>query len=141
MATSWTTEKIIQLLLLVVDEKVQGPPNYERMGQFFGVSRDAVKQKYNNLKKDFHATVIQTAAIQTGNPTPPPTPSRKRKATMATNVLEVTNDVSSEEVVESDGNSGRVKRARVSRVAAGKAKQRIKEEYEEMENFVTFEDE
>ena len=111
------------------------------MGQFFGVSRDAVKQKYNNLKKYFHATLIQTAAIQTGNPTPPTTPSRKRKATMATNVMEVENDVSSEVVVESDGNSGRVKRARVSRVAAGKAKQRIKEEYEEMENFVTFEDE
>jgi hypothetical protein len=133
MATSWTTDKIIQLLLLVVDEKVQGPPNYERMGQFFGVSRDAVKQKYN-IQKDFHANV--TAAIQTRNPAPPPTPSRKRKAT---NVTEVELDVSSK-VVESDGKSERVKRARVSRVAAGKAKQRIKEESEEMENFVTFED-
>jgi hypothetical protein len=136
MATSWTTDKIIQLLLLVIDEKVQGTPNYERMGQFFGVSRDAVKQKYNILKRDFHAT-----AIQAGNPTPPTTPSRKRKATLATNVMEVKNHVKSEVVVEPEGKSEGVKRARVSRAAAGKAKERIKEESEEMENFITFEDE
>lgn len=135
--SSWTDKKIVQLLLHVIDEKVQGPPNYERIGEIFGVSGNAVKIKYNNLRKDF-----RESAAKGGNITPQTTPKKRTAATSTmSDTKEVKGDVKSKVAAEAGEKLESAKRVKSSRNAAGKAKEKIKEEYEQMQNFITFEEE
>jgi len=129
-----TNEKVrvIQLLLLVIKNHVKDVPDYDFLAGHLGVGRDAVWQKYNNLKREFDVSDIRGA-----NPTTPPTTPRKRKAA----TIAKGETVMKESESESDSDLGDRKRVKKSRAAASKANAKIKEEYQKMEEFLKVEQE
>ena len=125
---AWTHEKTIQLLLLVIRTHVKVTPDYDLLAAHWGVTREAVRVKYNNLKRGFDAS--DTArANPTTPPMTPPTIPHKRKASTLTKTETVKNEGES----ELDGDFAEWKRVKSSRAAAGKANAKIKEEYEKMQ--------
>jgi DNA-binding transcriptional MocR family regulator len=128
----WTNEKVIQLLLLVIKNHVKVVPDYDFLAGHLGVSREAARQKYNNLKREFDVSDTPGA-----NPTTPPTTPPKRKAA---NIAK-SKTVMKESGSESDSDFGDRKRVRISRAAASKANAKIKEEYQKMEGFLEDEQE
>lgn len=101
-----------------------------------GVTKKAVEHKYYSLRKEFRETTNQD-----GNATPRTTPKKRPLTTTMNNVKELEGGVNDESAVKAEVKLESPKRAKSSRTAAGKAKERIKEEYEKMANFSMFEDE
>ena len=119
--------------MLVIKNHVKAVPDYDLLAGHLGVSREAARQKYNNLKREFDVSDIRGA-----NPTTPPTtPPRKRKAA----TIAKSETVMKESESESDSDLGDSKRVMSSRAAASKANAKIKEEYQKMEEFLEDEQE
>ena len=116
MSNAWTAERVNQLLLLVIKRHFTGTPDYKYLAEHLGSTPDAVRVKFNTLRRDVGGNNVTIVGI----PTPPSSPPKKRKA------KEIKEE--SEENGEAEDRSvGSVKRGKHGRHEAMKAGDRIQE--------------
>lgn len=75
MPTTWTAERINQLLLLIIKKHIQGTPDYQFLGAQLGVTAEAARLQFGSLRRNF--TLPQPGTVQ---PLEPKSKPRKRKS-------------------------------------------------------------
>jgi len=76
MPTTWTPERINQLLLLVIKVHYQGTPDYKFIAAQLGVTAEAARLQFSSLRRNF--TLPQSGTVQPAEPKPR-TAKRKSK--------------------------------------------------------------
>jgi len=136
MSQKWTPERINQLLLLVIRRHYTGTPDYKYLAEQLGVTKNAVKIKFDVLRRQ-----VETTPEISLPPTPNSSLKRKAKQLQETPVkyngkkVKIEGDIGIKveaEDEESGSDCERVvvkKRARTGRAAAAEAREKIKEDY------------
>ena len=122
MPQAWTPERVNHLLLLVIDRHLKETPDYEFIAAQLGITVIAARIKFNVMRREFAAEMKQSTG---GIPTPPSSPSRKRKASCKT-----------ESESESQGDHWDVKKETSARTV--KAGKRVKTEYDGTQEAVKY---
>ena len=68
MPTSWTPERNVQLLLLIIKFQGNGSPNFNFIGAQLGVTASAASQQFGILRKNF--ALPQSGPVQQVQPKP-----------------------------------------------------------------------
>lgn len=110
------------MLLIIVKRHCQGTPDFEYVAAQIGVTKDAARIKFNNMRREM--------SIPDGNglATPPSSPPRKRKAKERPVVDSAKEEGEAE---EEERTEGKAKRAKSHRNAAVEASAKVKEKFEE----------
>lgn len=74
MSKTWTNEKLLQMLLIIIKRHYSGTPDFEYVAGQLGVTKDAARVKFNLMKREFAIPGAE------GLQTPPSSPGKKRKA-------------------------------------------------------------
>jgi hypothetical protein len=120
MSKTWTDEKITRMLLIIIKRHYSGTPDFEYVAAQLGVTKDAVRIRFNAMRRE-----VSIPDIADGLATPPSSPPRKRKVkgVQAADLLKG----------ENDGGERIVKREKIDRKAAIKAGGKLTEIFEERE--------
>jgi hypothetical protein len=120
MSKTWTDEKITRMLLIIIKRHYSGTPDFEYVAAQLGVTKDAVRIRFNAMRRE-----VSIPDIAEGLATPPSSPPRKRKA----------KDLQAADLIkeEDDGGERIVKREKTGRKAAVKANGKLTEIFEESE--------
>jgi len=68
MRNSWTAERNVQLLLLIIKFQGQGSPDYNFIGAQLGVTASAASQQFGILRKNF--ALPQSGPVEEVQPKP-----------------------------------------------------------------------